>query len=81
MSWTPPPPPLAYPESRIAYWRSIMAIPDSEPAAPLLRAMAEHRLIELGALSAAEGQDFVSPVHGTQPREDVGAGGVTVTTH
>ena len=81
MSWTPPPPPLAYPESRIAYWRSIMAIPDIEPAAPLLREMASHRLIELGALSAAEGQDLASPLRSLHEGEVVGAGGVTVTTH
>ena len=51
MAWTPPLPPLAYPESRIAYWRSVLAIPDEEPSAPLLRSMAAHRLVELGALS------------------------------
>lgn len=54
MPWTPPPPPLAYPQARIAYWRSILAIPDVEPAAALLQCMAAHRLLELGALSADE---------------------------
>lgn len=54
MPWTPPPPPLAYPQARIAYWRSILAIPDAEPAATLLQSMAAHRLLELGALSRRE---------------------------
>ena len=45
MAWAPPPPPLTYAESRIAYWRAIMEIPDAEPAAPLLRSMAAHRLL------------------------------------
>lgn len=62
MAWAPPPPPLAYAESRIAYWRAIMDIPDTEPAAPLLRSMATHRLLELGALSKAEIRRLQSPL-------------------
>jgi hypothetical protein len=31
-----------------------MDIPDAEPAAPLLRSMAAHRLLELDGLSEAE---------------------------
>lgn len=54
MPWTPPPPPLSYPQARIAYWRSIMAIPNAEPGAALLQSMAAHRLQELGALSQWE---------------------------
>ena len=81
MSWTPPLPPLAYPESRIAYWRSIMAIPDTELAAPLLRKMAAHRLIALGALSGAEGHDSASPLEGIQKGRTLKADGVTVTNH
>jgi hypothetical protein len=81
MSWTPPLPPLAYPESRIAYWRSVLAIPDTEPAAPLLREMAAHRLIELGALSAAEAQAVASPLDGLEEGRTPGAAGVMVTSH
>lgn len=80
MSWTPPLPPLAYPESRIAYWRSIMAIPDTEPAAPLLREMAAHRLIELGALSAP-GRDSATPFQSRQQDVAPGAGVITVVGH
>jgi hypothetical protein len=54
MPWIPPPPPLAYPQARISYWRSILAIPDIEPGAALLQSMAAHRLQELGALSEGE---------------------------
>jgi len=54
MAWAPPLPPLAYAESRVAYWRAILDIPDGEPAAPVLRLMAAHRLLELGGLSKAE---------------------------
>lgn len=57
MPWTPPAPPLAHIESRIAYWRQIMEIPDSEPSAPVLRSIAAHRLSELGALSWKQRRD------------------------
>jgi hypothetical protein len=54
MPWTPPAPPVDYPQARINYWRSILAIPDVEPAAALLQSIAAHRLLELGALSPDE---------------------------
>jgi hypothetical protein len=54
MPWTPPPPPVDYPQARISYWRSILAIPDVEPGAALLQSMAAQRLLELGALSPDE---------------------------
>jgi hypothetical protein len=54
MPWNPPLPPLAHPQARISYWRSILAIPDVEPGAALLRSMAAHRLLQLGALSRDE---------------------------
>jgi hypothetical protein len=37
-------------KSVIAYWREVLGIPDDEPSAPILRAMAVHRLLELRAL-------------------------------
>ena len=54
MAWTPPRPPLTDRASRISYWRAIIDIPDAEPAAPLLRSMAAHRLLELGGVTEAE---------------------------
>lgn len=54
MPWMPPRPPLNDHVSRVTYWRAIMDIPDAEPAAPLLRSMAAHRLLELDGMSEAE---------------------------
>jgi len=54
MPWTPPHPPSRSRQARVVYWRRILEIPSSEPAAPLLQSMAAHRLLELGGLSEAE---------------------------
>lgn len=54
MSWIPPRPPLNSVESKIAYWQRVLEIPEEEPSAPILRSMAAHRLVELGALPGTE---------------------------
>lgn len=43
-----------------------MDIPDAEPAAPLLRSMAAHRLLELGSVSKAEVQQLDALLHETR---------------
>jgi len=51
MSWMPPPPPRNKREFVVAYWQDILAIPENEPGAAMLREMATQRLVELGAVS------------------------------
>jgi hypothetical protein len=47
MNWTPPLPPTADNQSRIAYWQSILAIPSGETGAEVLKQMANERLAQL----------------------------------
>jgi hypothetical protein len=44
VTWEPPKPSRGDIESVIAYWREILAIPDTEQGAELLRTMAAERL-------------------------------------
>ena len=44
MNWEPPKPPSRNTESVVAYWRKMLAVPDSERGAELLRTMAAERL-------------------------------------
>jgi hypothetical protein len=44
MNWAPPKLPRGDIESVVAYWREMLAIPDNEQGAELLRAMAAERL-------------------------------------
>lgn len=75
MPWSPPPPPLSYPKARIAYWRTLLTIPEAEPAAALLRSMAAHRLFELGALSDEEVLALRGLLAEHAPVETAGPGG------
>jgi hypothetical protein len=67
MPWVPPAPPLNHKQSRISYWQRILAIPATEPSAPLLRDMAAHRLMELGALSVAEARQARAALEAWRP--------------
>jgi hypothetical protein len=56
MGWITPRLPRQDLKSKVGYWRSILAIPAEEPAAPMLRTMAAVRLFELRAFSETEYQ-------------------------
>jgi hypothetical protein len=51
MGWIPPRPPRNEIVSRIEYWQALREIPESEPGAAVLRAMAAERLLQLGPCS------------------------------
>ena len=68
MSWIPPHLPLRSRESKVGYWQAILEIPDAEPSAPILRSMAAHRLVGLGALSEWEARPFLKSQEGTEGR-------------
>lgn len=58
-AWSVPPLPNTNHASRVTYWLAMLAIPNDEPAARLLHAMAAQRLVELGALPAEAVADIL----------------------
>lgn len=58
MSWIAPPPPCLSQQSRIEYWRQILDIPDDEPGAVMLRAMAAERLVTFHELSEEQARQY-----------------------
>ena len=54
MAWSVPPLPNRGHQSVINYWLAVLELPDDDPAAPALHAMAMQRLSELGALPESE---------------------------
>jgi hypothetical protein len=67
MAWYVPPLPRAERKSKVAYWFCLLEIPNDEPAAEMLKAMAMQRLLALGAISQAAAEAYLAGLTATTP--------------